>query len=83
MQIRKGPLAADIDVHVRYSLESAGENTDVVRSLELTIAMRGLAALAEPLVVRAFHKENRRILAALRRYAEAHPGEDGARNVAS
>jgi len=73
MRLSKGLLAADIDVHVRYTLEAAGASTEVVRLLELTIAMRGLAALAEPLVVQAFHKENRRILAALRRYVEAHP----------
>jgi uncharacterized protein YndB with AHSA1/START domain len=73
MLLKKGPLTADIDVHVRYTLKPIDGGTSVVRALDLTIQMPGLLKLAEPFVRSAFRKENKRILAELKRYVEARP----------
>lgn len=71
MLLRKGPLAADIDVRIRYTLEPQEDATNVIRALDMRIRMRGLMKIAQPLVVRGFRRENERILAALQSYAEA------------
>jgi len=73
MRLKQGLLRADIDVHVRYTLEVLDGATFVIRDLDLTIQMPGLLKLAEPLIVHAFRKENVRILAELKRYVEAQP----------
>jgi hypothetical protein len=73
MLLKQGPISADIDVHVRYTLEPVGDGTFVLRDLDLTIQMRGLMKIAEPLVRYAFRRENARILAELKRYVEAQP----------
>src|SRR5271155_1798253 len=70
MLLKRGPLTANIDVHIRYEFEPVGSATHVIRDLDLTIQMPGLLKLAEPLVVWAFRKENMRILAELKRYVE-------------
>ncbi len=75
MQLARGPLRADIDVRIRYTLTPENGVTSVVRALDLTIQMPGLQKLAEPLVLRAFARENVRLLAALKRYVETkQPG---------
>src|ERR1700689_5378455 len=71
MRLKKGPLKANIDVHIRYTLEPLERATSVIRDLDLTIQMPALVKIAEPLVIWAFNKENVRILAALKRYVEA------------
>jgi hypothetical protein len=73
MLLKQGPLRADIDVHVRYTLEPAEDGTFVLRDLDLAIQIRGLMKIAEPLVRYAFGRENVRILAELKRYVEAQP----------
>jgi hypothetical protein len=73
MLLKKGPLRADIDVHIRYTLEQEEQATLVIRDLDLAIEMRGLLKLLEPVVLSAFRKENVRILAELKRYVEAQP----------
>ncbi len=71
MQLKRAFLNANIDVHIRYSLQPVERATLVVRDLDLTIEMPGLLKLALPFVVAAFRKENVRILAELKRYVEA------------
>jgi hypothetical protein len=71
MLLKQGPLRADIDVTIRYTLELIGRGTLVLRELDLTIEMPGVLKLAMPLVLYAFRKENVRILAELKRYVES------------
>jgi hypothetical protein len=71
MLLKRGPLTADIDVDVRYTLEPMERGTFVIRDLDLTIEIPGFLRVAEPLVLWAFRKENVRILAELKRYVEA------------
>jgi hypothetical protein len=71
MLLKRGPLSANIDVDIRYTLEAVGSATSVIRDLDLTIETPGLMRLAEPFVIFAFRKENTRILAELKRYVEA------------
>lgn len=56
--LKKGPLTANIDVHIRYKLEPVEGATCVIRDLDLTIQIPGLLKVAEPLVVYVFRKEN-------------------------
>jgi len=71
MLLKRGPLTANIDVHIRYKFEPVEGATRVIRDLDLAIQIPGLLKVAEPLVVSAFRKENVRILAELKRYVEA------------
>jgi len=73
MLLKRGPLTANIDVHIRYTFEPVEHATCVIRTLDLTIQIPGLLNVAEPLVASAFRKENVRILAELKRYVEAQP----------
>jgi len=73
MLLKRGPLKADIDVYIRYMFEPRNGGTFVDRQLDLTVEMPGLWKLAIPLVLYAFKKENRRIMAELKRYAESQP----------
>ncbi|MFY9527735.1 MAG: SRPBCC family protein [Candidatus Acidiferrales bacterium] len=73
MLLKRGPLTANIDVHIRYTFEPIERATCVIRALDLTIQIPGLLKVAEPLVVSAFRKENVQILAELKRYVEAQP----------
>ena len=73
MALKLGPLNADIEVHIRYMFEEVGGATDVIRALDLTIDIAGALKVAEPLVRYAFHRENVRIMAKLKRYVEALP----------
>ncbi len=70
MLLKRGSLTADIEVRIRYTLESMGRETFVIRELDLTIQMPGLIKLAMPLVLYAFRKENVRMLSELKRYVE-------------
>ncbi len=71
MLLQQGLFTADIDVHVRYTLEPVEGETFVLRELDLTIQITGWMKIAEPFVLYAFRKENVRILAELKRYVEA------------
>jgi hypothetical protein len=73
MLLKRGPLAANIDVHIRCTLEPLERATCLIRNPDLTIQIPGLLKLAEPLVVSVFRKENVRILAELKHYVEAQP----------
>ena len=73
MLVKQGPLTANVDVHIRCTLEPVEGATRVVRDLDLTIQIPGLLKVADPLVARAFSKENARVLAELKRYVEAQP----------
>ena len=73
MRLRQGPLNANIDVHIPYTLEPVERVTFVIRDLDLTIRIPGLLKLAKPLVVFLFRKENVRILGELKRYVEKQP----------
>ncbi len=73
MLLKRGPLTANIDVHIRYTFEPVERATSVVRDLDLTIQIPGLLKVAQPLVLLVFRKENVRILAKLKRYVEAQP----------
>ena len=71
MLIKRGPLTANCDIHIRCTLEPVDGATTVSRVLDLTIEIPGPLRLAEPVVAAAFRKENARILAALKRHVEA------------
>ncbi|HUJ95862.1 MAG TPA: SRPBCC family protein [Terriglobales bacterium] len=71
MALRWGPLRADIEVRIRYTLQPADGATRVLRALDMTIQMPGMMKLAEPLVIWGFRRENVRILAELKRYVES------------
>jgi uncharacterized protein YndB with AHSA1/START domain len=73
MLVKQGPLTADVDVNIRCTLEPVEGATRVVRDLDLTIQIPGPLKVADPLVARAFRKENARVLAELKRYVEAQP----------
>ncbi len=73
MLLKKGPLTANIDVNIRYTIEPVTSATYVIRELDLTIQIPGLLKVAEPLVMWEFRKENVRILAELKHYVEALP----------
>jgi hypothetical protein len=68
MLVRFGPLTADVDIGIRYTLALQDGVTQVVRDVDLKIVLPRLLTLAEPLVLAAFRKENGRILTELKRY---------------
>ena len=70
MSMRRGPLAADLDIRVRYTLDPVDGATRVTRAIDLTIEPSGITRLAAPLVRGSIFRENARILAMLKRYAE-------------
>lgn len=74
MLLKRGPLTADIDVHIRYTLEPNERGTLVIRELDLGIRMPGIMKVALPAVLYAFRKENVRMLSALKRYVELPAG---------
>jgi carbon monoxide dehydrogenase subunit G len=73
MLLERGPLTANADIRIDCTIEPEGDATRVTRALELTIQMPGVTKVIEPLVARAFRKENARTLAELKRYVEAQP----------
>jgi hypothetical protein len=49
MLLKRGPLTANIDVHVRCTLEPEERAIRVIRAFDLAIQIPGLLKLAEPL----------------------------------
>jgi hypothetical protein len=66
-------LRATIDAHIHYALEPRDGATQVTRWLVLDITMPAIARPLRTLITAGFDQENRRTLAALKRYAEAQP----------
>ena len=68
-------LRATVDVHIHYSIEPENASTRVSRWLVLDIAMPVITRPLRRLITSSFDKENLRTMAALKTYAEAHPGD--------
>jgi hypothetical protein len=67
-------LLATIDVHIHYSFESEDDaQTQVTRWLVLDIAMPSVYRPLRRLITSSFDKENLRTMAAVKKYADAHP----------
>jgi len=71
MLLKQGPIHANIDVRIHYTLTPENGVTKVERALDLTIHIAGAMTLAEPLLVLALRRENSRALKALKRHVEA------------
>jgi len=68
-------LRATVDVHIHYSFEPADGGTRVSRWLVLDITMPAALRPLRGLILSSFDKENHRTMAAVKKYAEAHPGD--------
>lgn len=66
-------LRSTVDVHIHYSVEQQDGTTLVARWLVLDIAMPVVLRPLRRLITASFDKENIRTMAALKKYAEAHP----------
>ncbi|HUA03197.1 MAG TPA: SRPBCC family protein [Solirubrobacteraceae bacterium] len=78
-------LRATVDVHIHYSFEpqdDGAQRTNTNRWLVLDFAMPLIFRPARRAITSAFDKENVRTIAALKRYAEAHPDRDDRRTRA-
>lgn len=73
MRLKKGPLSADIDIRIRYTLHAIQRITHVTRAVDLSIQIPGLLMAAETLVKWAFRRESLRILTELKRFVEGVP----------
>lgn len=71
--IQVSQLKATVDVHIHYSFEPEGDGTNVTRWLVLDITMPILFRPLRRLIIRSFDEENVRTMAAVKKYAEAHP----------
>ncbi|MRX11791.1 hypothetical protein GJ697_28580 [Pseudoduganella sp. FT25W] len=78
MALRNGPLTADIDVRILYRLLERDGATLVIRDLALTVQAQGWRRLFIPLIRYKFALENRRMMAALKVYAESQDGREPA-----
>jgi uncharacterized protein YndB with AHSA1/START domain len=79
--IRVTQLRATVDVHIHYSFEpkdDGAQGTNADRWLVLDFAMPLILRPLRRAITSAFDKENVRTIAALKRYAEAHPASDQA-----
>jgi hypothetical protein len=74
MILRQGALAAEIDIHITYTLREEFGATLLVRELALDVRMRGWQRLLAPLLRYKFAVENQRVLAELKRHAESPTG---------
>jgi hypothetical protein len=71
--IRVSQLKATIETHIHYSFEPNDRVTQLTRWLVLDITMPIVFLPLLPLITRTFDKENVRTMAAVKKYAEAHP----------
>jgi hypothetical protein len=67
-------LRATVDVHIHYSFELHNAGTQLGRWLALDITMPVLLRPLRRLIISPFDRENVRTIAAVKKYAEAHPG---------
>ena len=67
-------LRSTVDVHIHYSFEQQDETTCATRWLVLDITMPGVLRPLRRLITASFDKENIRTMAAVKKYADAHPG---------
>jgi uncharacterized protein YndB with AHSA1/START domain len=72
--IQVSQLRATVDTHIHYSFEPQHGGTEVTRWLVLDIMMPILFRPLRALITKRFDDENVRTLAAVKVYAEAHPG---------
>jgi hypothetical protein len=72
VQLRRNFLNMDIDGRIRYSFEAKDGGTVVDRRLLLIFDPRGISHLTLPLLLYGFHKENDRVLAALKLHVETN-----------
>jgi uncharacterized protein YndB with AHSA1/START domain len=70
--IRVAQLKATVDTSIHYSFEPEAGGTRLKRSLILDITMPILFRSLRQLIIRSFHRENVRTLAAAKQYAESH-----------
>jgi Polyketide cyclase / dehydrase and lipid transport len=68
-------LRATVDVHIHYSFEPDHGITRVARWLVLDIRMPRLFRPFRHAIIATFDKENVRMMAAVKAYAEAHAGD--------
>ena len=73
MLLRKGPLTANLDIRIHYTLEPEAQGTRVVRRLDFTVDTPVLLRWATPIILHGLRREILRILAELRRYVETRP----------
>lgn len=73
MDLKRGPLTGNADIHIAYEFEPVDGATKVTRVIDLTLEIAGFLRVLEPLVRSAFRKENARVLGELKRYVEAQP----------
>jgi hypothetical protein len=76
--IEVSPLRANVDVHLHYSFEPHDAGTQVTRWLVLDVTMPVLLRPLRALIVKEFDRENVRTMAAVKKYADAHPGSSAA-----
>jgi hypothetical protein len=73
--IRVRQLRATVDVHIHYSFEEEDQSTMVSRWLILDFRMPVIFRPLRPAITTSFDRENLRTMAAVKQYAEAHPGD--------
>jgi uncharacterized protein YndB with AHSA1/START domain len=72
--IQVSQLKATVDTHIHYSFEPQDGGTELTRWLVLDITMPILVRPLRTLIIKSFDVENVRTMAALKQYAEIHPG---------
>jgi len=68
-------LRATVDVHIHYSFELHNAGTQLSRWLVLDVTMPAALRPLRRLIISPFDRENVRTIAAVKKYAEAHPGD--------
>jgi len=67
-------FAGILELYIRYTLEPAGRETNVVR--EVSFELPGALKVAHPVVAATVRRESGRLLQDMKRYVETHPEED-------
>lgn len=73
--IRVRQLMASVDVHIHYSFEPEQGVTRVTRWLLADVTMPLPLRPLRPAIIAVLNKENVRMMAAVKAYAEAHPDD--------
>jgi hypothetical protein len=66
-------LRATVNVHIHYSFEPESQSTLVNRWLVLDITMPAILRPLRAIITKSFDMENVRMMAEVKKYAEAHP----------